>query len=425
METDISFRFILILFLFSLSGFFASSESALFSLTSLHLHKMREERIAFHRFVRSLLEYPRRLLITIIVSNEIVNILLSSLIAAIMISEFGNRGAWIAILVTTPALLIFGEIIPKTLAKVVPIRFAAAAAPVLSILVRIEYPLVWILDKISGFFIRPLGRSEEQSGTGLEEAEFKTLIDMGLEEGVLDKSQRDLIHRVFELGDTEVSEIMTPRVDMFSLSIDIPFEAAKKEIVRRGYSRVPVYGEHPDDIRGILYSKDLLAGLAINGKIDGIGAFLHKPCFVPLERKADSMFKDFQVRKIHMAIVVDEYGGIAGLVTMEDILESLFGDIYDERDVRERTVHRLSDRIMIVSGTVSIEDLNNLLGTDISSEDFDTVGGYVLNLFGKLPVKGEEVTAGDWIFRIEKIVKARIMRIRITRREKEKEEKRG
>jgi len=418
-ESDSSFRIIFIFCLFFFSGFFASSESAFFSLTSLHLHKMKEDGTPFYRFVRRLLEYPRKLLITLIVSNEIVNILLSSTITGIMIAGYGEQGTWLAIAVTVPALLVFSEAIPKTLAKNTPIRFSSAAAPVLYALTRIEYPLVWVLDKISGFFMKPLERSGNETGAGLEEAEFKTLIDMGLEEGILDKSQRDLIHRVFELADTEVSEIMTPRVDMFSLPADMPFEEIKKEIVRHGYSRVPVYGEHPDDILGILYSKDLLTGLSVNGKVDRIRSLLRKPYFVPLEKRADSLFKDFQTRKSHMAIVVDEYGGIAGLVTMEDILESLFGDIYDERDVRERTVHRLSDRTLIVSGTVSIEDLNNLLGTDISSDDFDTAGGYVLHLFGKLPVKGEEIPAGEWVFRIEKIVKARIMRIRITRREAE------
>lgn len=418
MDPYITGKLVLLIFLFLLSGFFAISEAALFSLTSLHLHKMREENNPFYHSVQTLIHYPKRLLITIIVGNETVNILMSSIMAGIFIYILGDSGKWTAIAIMTPALLIFGETIPKSLAKINPIRFSSLVSPLMSLIYRLETPVVAFFDGISGQIIRLLGFGEKES-RGLLESEFRTLIDVGLEEGVLDKPQRDLIHRIFELADTPVSDIMTPRVDMFCLPLDTPADKLKSEIISYAYSRVPVYINNPDNITGVLYAKDLLTSLSQGKDPNGIMPLLRKPYFVPLERSAESLLKDFQKRKMHMAIVVDEYGGIAGLVTMEDILEALFGDIYDERDTRESLFHRVDERTMLVSGGMPVEDFNSLTGSSVSTEDFDTVGGYVFHLFGRLPSKGEMISSDGLIFRVERMAKARILRIRVTMKEKE------
>jgi len=417
LDPYITGKLVLLIFLFLLSGFFASSEAALFSLTSLHMHKMREDNSPYYQSVQRLIQYPKRLLITIIVGNETVNIIMSSVMAGVFIYLLGNSGKWAAIAVTTPALLIFGETIPKTLAKVNPIRVSSLVSPLLSTIYRIETPVVGFLDGISGRIIRILGFGEKES-EGLLESEFRTLIDVGLEEGVLEKSQRDLIHRIFELGDTTVADIMTPRVDMYCLPLDAPADRLKDEIVRYAYSRIPVHNGNPDEIIGVLYAKDLLTSLSQGRDLNGIAPLLRKPYFVPLERSAESLLKDFQKRKMHLAIAVDEYGGIAGLVTMEDILEALFGDIYDERDTRESLFHRVDDRTMIVSGGMSIEDLNTLTGNSISTEDFETVGGYVFHLFGRLPAREEMISSNGLTFRVERMAKARILRVRVTVKEK-------
>jgi putative hemolysin len=249
---------------------------------------------------------------------------------------------------------------------------------------------------------------------GLMEDELRVLIDAGHEEGVLEKTHRDLIHRVFKLGDTDVEAIMTPRIDMFCLPLSLGMSDLKREILEGGYSRVPVYGTDRDDILGILYAKDLLQGLVGDEKEHTLMSLLRKPYFVPLERRADSLLKDFQIRKIHMAVVVDEYGGVAGLVTMEDILENLFGEIYDERDIREKLYHFIDDQNIIVSGRMPIEDFNALAGTAISSEDFETLGGFVFHLFGRLPVKGDEIRFEGMTFRVERMRGAGVWRIRVT-----------
>jgi CBS domain containing-hemolysin-like protein len=379
---------------------------------------MREERYPFLSFVQKLLEFPRRLLITIIVSNEIANILLSTLLTGLFIILLGDEGKWVSIAVAAPLLMLLGEAIPKTLAKTSPMQFASITAPVLSLFGIIGFPIIWVLERLAGFVMGTLSNAEVADRKSLMEGELRTLIDTGLEEGVLEKSQRDLIHRVFDLEDTEVGEIMTPRVDMFCLPLSMKIQSIRTKIIRHGFSRVPVYGADPDDIVGVLYAKDLLTALPSNGQDRKIEELIKKPYFIPIEMSAASLLKDFQMKKIHLAIVVDEYGGIAGLVTMEDILESLFGDIYDERDTRERLYHVLNDHTMIIMAMMPIDSFNNLADMSLSSEDYDTLGGYVLHLFGKLPARGDEISDDQYQYKIEKMAQARIIRIRVTKLEK-------
>lgn len=400
-----------------LSGFFASSEAALFSLTPLHLHKMREERFPFFSSVERLLETPRRLLITIIAGNEIVNIVLTATATALFISLFGERGEWLTVAVLSPVLFLFGEAVPKIFGKTYSMRLSSTVAPLMNLIQRVEFPLVWLLERISGFILGPMRAREAAEGDPLMEDEFRSLVDAGYQEGILETGQRDLIHRVFELADTPVCDIMTPRVDMFCLPLSTGAGELRRKIVEQGYSRIPLFGTGPDDVVGILYARDLL-GLMAEGRSPGsVEALLRKPYFVPEVRSADQVLRDFQKRNMHMAVVVDEYGGISGLVTMEDILEALFGDIYDERDTRKRPVHRIDEKTLMVSGALSIDDFNEIAGTSIPSEDFGTVGGFVLHLFGRLPARGDRVETEGLSFVVRKTKGTRILSVRVTREE--------
>ena len=400
-----------------LSGFFASSEAALFSLTPLHLHKMREERFPFFAHVERILETPRRLLITIIAGNEIVNIILSATATALFISLYGERGEWLTVAVLSPVLFLFGEAVPKIFGKTYSMRLSSLVAPLMSLIQRMEFPLVWLLEKISEFILGPLRAREAAESDTLMEDEFRSLVDAGYQEGILETGQRDLIHRVFELADTPVNDIMTPRVDMFCLPLSTSAGELRRKIVEQGYSRIPLYGTGPDDVVGILYARDLL-GLLAEGRSPGsVESLLRKPYFVPEVRSADQVLRDFQKRNMHMAIVVDEYGGLSGLVTMEDILEALFGDIYDERDTRKRPVHRIDEKTLMVSGALSVDEFNEIAGTSIPSEDFGTVGGFVFHLFGRLPARGEKVAAEGLTFVVRKIKGTRILSVRVTREE--------
>jgi CBS domain containing-hemolysin-like protein len=376
---------------------------------------MREERFPFLSHVERLLDTPRRLLVTIIVGNEVVNIVLSATAAALFISLFGQRGEWLAIAAVAPVLFLFGEAVPKIFGKTYSMRLSSLVAPLMTLVQKAVFPAVWLLEGISGLILGSFRKKEAADSDALMEVEFRSLVDAGHEEGIIDASQRDLIHRVFDLADTPVEDIMTPRVDMFCLPVSTSPQALRREIIEQGYSRVPLYGTGPDDIVGILYARDLL-GLMAEGKAPASAEpLLRKPFFVPEERSADQVLRDFQKRNMHVAIVVDEYGGISGLVTMEDILEALFGDIYDERDTRERPFHRIDERTLMVSGALAIDDFNEIAGTSIPSDDFGTVGGYVLHLFGRLPSRGDEIVSGGLTLVVRKVKGTRILSIRVTK----------
>lgn len=417
MDSLITIKLLAVGFLLLMSGFFSCSEAALFSLTPLHLHKMAEDRVPFLAAVRGLLAYPKRLLITIVVGNEIVNIGISVLMASVFLYFFPQNGAWLAIVVTTLLILIFGEAIPKTTGVVYAMSLSAFLSPVLNLVGRVERPIVWTLETISERFVSLLTRGGHAGRGVLTEQEFRTLIDVGEKEGAIESAQRDLIHRVFDLGDKPVVEVMVPRVDMFCLPISLSPREMLREIVKARHSRVPVYGADRDDIAGILFAKDILAGFRDGQHEIDIRKLLQRPFFVPEIRPAGSVLKDFQTRRTQIAVVVDEYGGVSGLVTIEDILEDLFEDLYDERGVGENLWHRIDEKTLVASGKMPFDDLRELFPWISPDEAFDTVGGFVFHLFGRLPAAGDAIAHEGYSFRVEKMGRARILRVRIEKEE--------
>ena len=417
LEYDLIFKLILLAVLLVLSGFFSGSEASVFSLTPLHLYKMKEEKIPFSASVRKLLKRPRRLLVTIIAGNESINVAIAALTTSVFIHIFGTDGKWMAIAVASITLVVFCEAIPKTFAVTHPIRFSSAVALPLALISGLLRPMAWSLEKISDIFVSLFGRGNSPEKKSLTEDEFKALVDAGHQEGALDESQKDLIHRVFELTDTKVSDMMIPRVDMFCLPMSMNIQEVEREIIKERASRIPVYGTDKDNILGILHSKHLLAQIAGGHRNVDWHHLLKKPFFVPLEKRADEMLRNFQARRLQMAMVVDEYGGVAGLVTLNDILQNLFVDIYDDQADTGEMFRRISENAFMVSGMMDLEDFGRLVKIPVSTEDFDTAGGFVFHLFGKLPAEGEEVSVDNYVFRVEKISKARILTIRVTKRE--------
>lgn len=411
MDYQITLKLVLLFFFFLLSAFFSCSEAALFSLTPLHLHKMETERSLFLPYIRRLLLHPRRLLITIIVGNEAVNVTISVLATALAVYFFDRDGWWIAVAVVTPLILVGGEAFPKIYGVVHPVLIASIVSPLLTLLARVEYPVIWILEKISGWFVALFPEGAAGKKNILTEDEFRLLIDAGEKGGALESVQRDLIHRVFDLGDKPVSEVMVPRVEMFCLPLSMGRTDMRREIIRARHSYVPIYGADRDDIVGILFAGDIMDEENVP-----LPKLLKKPYFVPLERTVLALVQDFQRRRPQSAIVVDEYGGVSGLVTLADILESLFEDMYDEDDARENDWQRIDARTLVVSGSMATDEFTELTGVAIPNEDFDTISGFVFHLFGKLPVAGEEVCFGDHTFRVEKMGRSRILKLRVEKR---------
>jgi CBS domain containing-hemolysin-like protein len=252
---------------------------------------------------------------------------------------------------------------------------------------------------------------ERSGGPELTAEDLRTLVDMGAREGVVAREEREMIHKVFELEDTRVRAIMVPRTDMFCLDVEMPADAILPALRENLHSRVPVYEGSIDVIVGILYTKDLLP--YVDGLPPGfeLRAHLHPPYFVPESKRADALLQELQAKKLHLAVVVDEYGGTAGLVSLEDILEELVGEIEDEYDEPERLIHRIDEHTFRVAGKLPIEELNAVTGLNVPNEAYDTVGGWVLDLFGRVPRPPERVTTGELTVTVEKVERTRVVEV--------------
>jgi len=406
---------IIILMLFLFSGFFSSAEAALLSLTDLHLHKMNQDRYPFLRFVRQLLDEPRRLLITIVTSNEAVNISISILAASFFIELLGSKGQWISILVTSSVLFLAGEAIPKTFGVTYPMQISSAVSPLLLVISKIEYPIVTALEKMPSLILKRLEQKKIRDADVLMEDEFKSLIDVCSREGLLEEAQKELIKRIFELGDKPVTDIMIPRVDMFCLPIAMPVDDIIAEVVKARQERVPIYTDDRDDIIGILFARDLLSSPSQYDTTQNIEKLLARPYFVPEEKTINGLLHDFRENKTQIAIVVDEYGGVSGMVTLEHILEHLFQETYVDEDSAVDGFERIDENTIIVPGKMSMKQLNSVLSAHLPEDEFDTVGGFVLHLFGKLPERGEETFYEGYKVRVENVGRTRILKIRIER----------
>ena len=335
-------RLLLMAGLLAGSGFFAGSETSLFSLSRVQRERLARSGRGADRGIVKLLSDPRRLIATILIGNELINITFSSLATGVVEHLFPGCGRVGVILLTTalavPVILIFGEITPKSIALAIAERWARVASYLLRGFAFIATPVRVIVNGVAGGIVRLLGGgAKAPPPRALGEAEFKALVDAGSEEGTLEAAERRLIHNVFAFGDRSVADIMTPARKVFSLSFDLPLARLAQEVVRAGFSRVPVYRRRREEIVGLLFAKDLV-GLA-GGRLAGrtLKDLLRPPVYVPKTTKSDRLFREFQRRRTHLALVVDEYGRLVGLVTMEDLLEELFGEIRDEKERRAGT----------------------------------------------------------------------------------------
>jgi putative hemolysin len=331
------------------------------------------------------------------------------------------------LLVVTIITLIFGEMLPSNIALGHAEAIAIRSVGPISWLSRLLAPVLRFMQWISSQFATPfVGRGHTALVT---EEEIKMMVDAGSEGGAIEDEEKEMIYSIFQFGDTLAREVMIPRIDVIALEINTPLKEALNTIVEAGHSRIPVYDESIDHIRGLLYAKDLLM-LWRNGETDRpIKEFLRPAHFVPESKKADDLLADLQQRKIHLAIVVDEYGGTAGLVTLEDLIEEIVGEIRDEYDFNEEEIYQqVGENEYIFDAGIDLDDLNRLLDANLSTEDSDTLGGYIFSKLGKVPVKGEKVEIADEHLTLEvlSVDDRRLRKIRLTRlrppKEKEPED---
>jgi len=403
-------EFILLAVLIALNAFFAASEIAVISVPKLRLKQLMEEGNKTAEVLFHLADDSSRFLATIQVGVTLMGFFasataavnlsdgLAGVIAALPIQGIAASAKNIAVLIITLLLtmvvLILGELVPKSVALAHSERIALFVARPVDLLARVAGPLIRFLVWATNRIARPFGGKPRRGMPLITEEEIKTLVDAGQEGGVLEEGEKDMIYSVFEIGETLAREVMIPRIDMVAVEADTPLLEAADVAITHGHSRIPVYEETIDHIAGILYAKDLLKVLRQQGRSGSMRlADLARPAyFVPETKKVDVLLKELQQRRVHMAIVIDEYGGTAGLVTIEDILEEIVGEIQDEYDESEEpTIKRLGDGEYEIDARAQIDDVNDLLQVKLSDAESDTLGGFIYNVLGKVPAPGDEI----------------------------------
>jgi putative hemolysin len=391
-----------------LSAFFSSSETAFLSCRKIRIRHLMEEGNKKAGLIHKMMEEPDKLVAAIVIGNNIVNVTASAIATSLAITIFGSEGIGVAIGVMTFLILLVGEITPKGVAVKNAERLSLAFAKPLYYLTKVLSPVATVLTAITKGVIRLMGGTLDRSPF-LAEGEFKTLLTVAEEEGSLEESERERLYNVFEFSDTVVKEVMTPRTDMVCLDIQASLDEARDIAVRTGYSRIPVYEENVDHITGILYAKDLLQHPDDTHRLQDI---LREPYFIPETKKVDELLQEMQKSKIHLAIVVDEYGGTAGIVTIEDLLEEIVGEIFDEYDVTRTPIRKLDEHTALINGMVPIDKVNDLLGIKIPENGFETIGGFMLDQFGRIPSEGEKISFDHVDFIVFKTDGVRIMNVK-------------
>lgn len=397
-----------------LASFFAASEAALISISRLRAAALADRNVHGGKDIERVVEDRNRFLTSILVANTIVLLAADSLATYVAIQMGIPQAALWSTVLMTIILLLFGEIIPKTVVTSDGERWALRLAGPMRIVAGVLKPLVWTFLSVTNLLVKPLGIKHPHQY--VTEDDIRAVVNVGAEQRVIEEEEREMIHSVIEFGDTIVREVMTPRPEIVAVSIDDSPRRALDMVIAEGYSKLPVYQESKDDIVGVVHDRELLIALA-NGTLahTSIRALMRPIAHVPETKKIAELLREMQRDKFSMAIVVDEYGGTAGLVTMEDLLEEIVGEIRDEHDIDEQEpIAFVSDDEAIVEAGVNIEDVNAKLGTHIPTEDFETIGGYTVGLFGRLPKEGEEIDADSRTrLRVDRTRGRRILAVRV------------
>lgn len=402
---------VLVLLLCS-SAFFSAAETALMSLSKIRLRHLVDEKIKGADKVEKLVENPSKLLGTILVGNNIANIFASSLATAIAIDAFSEGGVGIATAIMTVMIIIFAEITPKSLAAQNSEKISLKVVRYISLLIIIFTPIVAVTTYISNGLITILGGKVNKNQPYITEDELKTIVDVSEEEGVLEIEEKQMIYNVFEFGDLQVKDVMVQRVDIIAINIESSFEEVMEVIKREQFSRIPIYKETIDDIVGILNVKDLVMMQFESGEFS-LQKLMREPLYTFEFKKITDLFREMKKEKNHISVVLDEYGGTVGIVTIEDLVEEIVGDISDEYDEDEKEIDVIKEDEYIVSGSIRIDEINDLIGTSIESEEFDSVGGFIIGQLGRFPEAKEIIEYNHIKFVIEDIDKNRIKKIRI------------
>jgi len=403
-----------LIILLLLSGFFSGSEVALISLTKLRAKQMLDKKKFGAIFVKRLKDDPQRMLATILIGNNLANVAASAIATSIMIRTFENYAIGIATGVMTFLILVFGEITPKSIAAKNSETISQLVAAPIWYLSIILAPILNILDKFLNKFISAIGiKAQDKTIT---EEEIISMIKVAEEEGSIKEIEKKMINRIFKFNDTNVSEIATPRRDMVMVDAKFSLKDAFKVFLKKNHTRMPIYEKQKDNIVGIVHIKDLIERMQGKKNKISVRKIMYKPYFVPEVKKLSDLLKQFQKRKEHLAMVVDEHGSITGLVTLEDVLEEIVGEIVDETDMIAPNIKKIDKNTWVVNGKTDVDEINEKLSMKLKGEDYDTLSGFILKITGKIPKQDDEITYNKFKFIIENVENHRISKVRIKKK---------
>ena len=409
---------ILIISLF-LCAFASAAETSLTSISRIKLKNQVEEGDKRAIEIENLLSNPNKVLSTILVVNSVAVIVASSMSTVLALRFSPNYGELIATILISLVVLIFCEITPKTAAVQNPLRWARVFVRPVRITAWLLQPVVWALGAVTNSLVRLVGGQVKHRGPFVTEEELRLLVSVGEEEGVLEEEETEMIHSIFEFADTTVREVMIPRIDMVTLESDATVDEAVDLALQGGFSRIPVYEESIDNIIGVLYIKDMLKQLREGHNDRPIRDLVRPAYFVPETKKLDDLLREIQQKHVHLVIIVDEYGSVAGLVTIEDLVEEIVGDIQDEYDREEKLYEKVNEEIYIFNAKINIDEFNEIMDMELADTDYETLGGFLYAQLDKIPNVGDTITFNDMTFTVLTTRGRRITQVRVERSNKQ------
>ncbi len=418
MDSGQALQILIVIGLLALSAFFSSSETAMVTVNKIRVRNLADAGLSSAVVLSKILDNQPKMLSAILIGNNIVNLSASSLMTVIVTKAFGDRFVGIATGVLTLLVLLFGEITPKTTATLYAETIALRFAKPIYALMQVLTPVIFIVNKMSLAVLMVLHIDPNKKQDAITEDELRTIVEVSHEEGVIESDEKKMIYNVFDFGDSVAKDIMVPRIDMTFVDVGATYEEVISVFREEKYTRYPVFEETTDNVIGIINIKDLL--LAEPGQNFCLRDYLREPLYTYEFKKTTELMVELRKTQNNIAIVLDEYGATAGLITLEDMLEEIVGEIRDEYDEDEEDlVRRVAPGEYLVEASTKLDDLNDLLGLELESEDYDSIGGFVIGLLDHLPEAGEEVTYQNLRFVVEKMDRNRIDEIHLYIQSKE------
>lgn len=407
MDTDSIIQLIAIVILLVLSAFFSSAETSFITVNRIKVLSLVEEGNKRAALVIKIIDQPAKMLSAVLIGNNIVNISCSALATSFTISVWGNKATGIVTGVLTLLVLIFGEITPKNTANMYATNMAMAYAPIIWVLMIVLTPVIFIVDHLASFFLWLLRIDNNKKKDIFTEDEIRTIVNVSQQEGVIESNEKKIINNLFDFGDSTAKDVMIPRIDMTLADVSSSYDDIISLFRQTMYTRIPIYENTPDNVIGILNIKDLIVNPSDNDTFN-IRNIIRKPFFTFEQKNTSDLFKEMQLSSTSIAIVLSEYGTTSGMITTEDLLEEIVGEIRDEYDTDEKeALSKINDTTYRVDGSFKLDDLNDELGTKLESEDNDSVGGLIVERLDRLPKAGDKITVDNvWMF-VEKVASNR------------------